>query len=60
MRKFINLVILLAFIINIAGCASIISGENQKINVVTNPSGATVKINDRTRISPAEFYTAPY
>jgi hypothetical protein len=57
MKRIISSVILLIAISNMTGCASIISGESRKINVVTNPSGATVMINDRTRISPAEFST---
>jgi hypothetical protein len=60
MRKVINLAVLFMFIINMTGCATIVNGGSRKINVVTNPSGATVTIDKRTRISPAEFSTSQW
>jgi len=54
-RKALSLILVLAFAISMSGCASIVSGNNQKLYIATNPPGATIKINDRTRTSPVEF-----
>ncbi|MGA2498456.1 MAG: hypothetical protein ABSH20_11980 [Tepidisphaeraceae bacterium] len=37
-----------------AGCATALRGETQKVKFVSEPSGATLKVNDQTYTTPAE------
>ena len=55
MKRITTLVVLISFIATIMGCATIISGRNQSLPVITIPSGAIVTINGMKQVSPATF-----
>jgi len=52
MKKIISLVTAIAFLFLVGGCCTIISGRNQSLPVVTNPSGARVIVNGVQQQSP--------
>jgi len=52
MKKIISLVTAIAFLFLVGGCCTIISGRNQSLPVVTNPSGARVIIDGIQQQSP--------
>ena len=59
-KKLTSLILVIVFLISLSGCATIVNGGSRTIKVATNPSGATVTIGERTRISPAEFPTSKW
>ena len=54
MKKLICLLIV-ASLLPLSGCATIVKGPSKEFNVTTNPSGASITIGESTRISPANF-----
>lgn len=44
-KKIICLMVVFAFVLTVTGCATIITGRNQKLPVLSNPSGAVVFVN---------------
>jgi len=52
MRKIINCITIVSFLFLVIGCCTIISGRNQNLPVVSNPSGAKVIVNGVQQQSP--------
>lgn len=50
-----SLITLGCFVLSQTGCATIVSGRNQNIPVVSIPSGAIVTVEGQKQISPATF-----
>jgi len=42
----VSLVVVLAVAVGVAGCASIMHGTGQKLNIASEPAGATVSVDD--------------
>jgi len=55
MIKIFKACIVFVLILSLAGCASIVSGQSQFIPITTNPPGATVTIDGRSKVTPATF-----
>lgn len=41
--------------VTLSGCATIINGTNEKVEITTEPSGATVTVGDKTAKTPTQF-----
>jgi hypothetical protein len=52
MKKIVACIITVSFIFTVIGCATIISGRNQDLPVISNPSGARVIVNGVQQQSP--------
>ncbi len=56
MRTIIIAAIGIVAVLTACGCATVVNGTSQKIRVSSNPSGATVKVDDKcTYITPARI-----
>jgi len=52
MKKIVSCVTAISFVFLVIGCCTIISGRNQSLPVVSNPSGAKVIVNGVQQQSP--------
>ena len=54
-RKTVCFVVIVCFLFPMASCATIISGRNQSLPIVSTPSGAIVTIGSQKQPTPATF-----
>ncbi len=52
MRKIVSCITIISFVFLTIGCCTIVSGRNQSLPVITNPSGARVIIDGIQQQSP--------
>jgi hypothetical protein len=45
-KRFLEVTFAIVTLLSFAGCASIVAGGDQKVNIASNPSGASVKVLD--------------
>jgi uncharacterized protein YceK len=56
MRLLFKLIAACFIVISLSGCATIITGSHQKVQVSSEPSGATVRVDDKDEyVTPARI-----
>ncbi len=55
LRKLLSLLLLSGFLFVNVNCATVMTGRNQELSIVSNPPGAIVTIGSSKQITPATF-----